>query len=182
MQVRTVPPKTPDSFSIFFPSPTDSRWSGFFLSFPFLSFPFLSFPFLSFLFLGPHLQHMEVPRLGIKSELQLPDYTTATAMADLSLVCDLHHSSQQHQIPNPPSKARDQTEVPMNTSSLPLSHYGNSNGLAYRIFIFLCPLGTYRSPAEEFPSGTCSLPGQSLKLQDINPIESLQRVMLGALF
>ena len=33
-------------------------------------------------FLGPHLQHMEVPRLGVKSELQLPAYASATAMLD----------------------------------------------------------------------------------------------------
>ena len=32
--------------------------------------------------LGPHTQHMEVPRLGIKSELQLLVYTTAAAMPD----------------------------------------------------------------------------------------------------
>ena len=32
-----------------------------------------------FLFLGLHLQYMEVPRLGVKSELQLPAYTTVTA-------------------------------------------------------------------------------------------------------
>ena len=25
-----------------------------------------------FIFLGPHLRHMEVPRLGVESELQLP--------------------------------------------------------------------------------------------------------------
>ena len=31
-------------------------------------------------FLGPHLQHMEVPRLGVELELQLPGYATATAM------------------------------------------------------------------------------------------------------
>ena len=38
------------------------------------------FPSFLFLFsLWPHLQHMEVPRPGIKSELQLPAYTTATA-------------------------------------------------------------------------------------------------------
>ena len=30
------------------------------------------------LFLGLHLQHMEVPSLGVNSELQLPAYTTAT--------------------------------------------------------------------------------------------------------
>ena len=27
-----------------------------------------------FSFLGPHLQHMEVPRLGVESDLQLPAY------------------------------------------------------------------------------------------------------------
>ena len=31
----------------------------------------------------------EFPRLEVESELQLPAYTTATAMRDLSLVCDL---------------------------------------------------------------------------------------------
>ena len=35
-----------------------------------------------FFFLGLHLQHMEVPRLGIQSELLLPAYATATAMPD----------------------------------------------------------------------------------------------------
>ena len=34
--------------------------------------------FFSFVFLGPHLQHMEVPRLGVELELQLLAYTTAT--------------------------------------------------------------------------------------------------------
>ena len=33
-------------------------------------------------FLGPHPQHMEVPRLEAKSELQLPAYATATATPD----------------------------------------------------------------------------------------------------
>ena len=35
-----------------------------------------------FVFLRPHLLHMEVPRLGVRSELQLPAYTTATATLD----------------------------------------------------------------------------------------------------
>ena len=52
---------------------------------------------------------MEVPRLGVKSELHLLAYTTATATQDLSSICDLHHSSQQRWILNPQSKARDQT-------------------------------------------------------------------------
>jgi len=52
---------------------------------------------------------MEVPRLGIKLELQLPAYTTATAaMLDWrSRFCDLHHSSWQCGILNPLSEARD---------------------------------------------------------------------------
>ena len=57
--------------------------------------------------LGPHLQHTQVPRLGVKLELQA--YTRATATPDLSDVCDLHHSSRQQQILNPLSEARDQT-------------------------------------------------------------------------
>ena len=68
--------------------------------------PYFIFIYLVF-FLGWHLQHVEVPRLGIESELQLPTYTTATATQDPSCVCDLHHSSQQHWILNPLSKARD---------------------------------------------------------------------------
>ena len=52
---------------------------------------------------------MEVPRLGVQLELQLPAYTTATITRDPSCVCDLHHSSRQSQILNPLSEARDQT-------------------------------------------------------------------------
>ena len=47
------------------------------------------------LLLGLLSWHMEVPRLGVESELQLPAYITATAMPDPSCVCDLHHSSRQ---------------------------------------------------------------------------------------
>ena len=43
-------------------------------------------------------------------------YTTATAMPDLSCICDLHHSSWQHQILNPLNRARDQTSILMDTS------------------------------------------------------------------
>ena len=45
----------------------------------------------------------------------LPTYARATAMPDQSHVCDLHHSSQQHWILNPLSKARDQTQDLMDT-------------------------------------------------------------------
>ena len=48
-----------------------ASWSPTFIYF------FLIFYFLSFL--GSHLQHMEVPRLGVESELQPLAYATATA-------------------------------------------------------------------------------------------------------
>ena len=67
--------------------------------------------FFFFGFLGLHVQHVEVPTLVIKPELQLPAYTTATAVWDPSHICDLHHSSQQCQIPDPLSEARDQTRI-----------------------------------------------------------------------
>ena len=54
---------------------------------------------------------MEVPRLGVDSELQLPIYTATTAMQDLNQVFDLHHSSQQCQILNPQSEARGGTLI-----------------------------------------------------------------------
>ena len=47
-----------------------------------------------FIFLGSHLWDMEVPRLGVESELQLLAYITVTAPWDPSRDCDLHHSSQ----------------------------------------------------------------------------------------
>ena len=58
-------------------------------------------------FLGPYLQHMEVARLGVKSELQLVAYAIATARWDPSCVYNLHCSSWQCQIFNPLSEARD---------------------------------------------------------------------------
>ena len=76
---------------------------------------FFSF-FLPFVFLGPHPWHMEVPKLEVKSELQLPAYATATATLDPSRVYNLHRRSPQHWIPNPLSKARDRTCVLMDTS------------------------------------------------------------------
>ena len=60
-----------------------------------------------FFFFRATLWHMEVPRLGFESELQLLSYTTATATQDLSLVFDLQHSLLwQYQILNPLSEAR----------------------------------------------------------------------------
>ena len=75
---------------------------------------------------------MEVPRLGVESELQLPDY--AIAKPDPSRVCHPQHSSRQHQILNPLSKAMDWTLNLMVPSwiSLTLSHDGNSWTVHFR--------------------------------------------------
>ena len=56
---------------------------------------------------------MEIPRLGIEPELQLP--ACATALPDLSHICDLHHSSWQCQLLNPLNEARGQTQILMDT-------------------------------------------------------------------
>ena len=81
---------------------------------------------------------MEVPRLGVESELQLPGCTTATVMQDLSRICNLYPSSWQRQILNPLSEARHRTRnlmVPSRsrfhcamtgTPELPLKHFQNS--------------------------------------------------------
>ena len=89
-------------------------------SLKYFSFLFFFFFFLSIVFLGPHPKHMEIQKLWVKSKRQLPAYTRATAMPDPRHVCKLHHSSQQHQILNPQSEARDRTHNFMVPSRIPL--------------------------------------------------------------
>ena len=52
---------------------------------------FFFFVFLPIL--GQLLRHMEVPRLGVESELWMPAYARATATQDPSHICKLLHSS-----------------------------------------------------------------------------------------
>ena len=71
-----------------------------------------------FFFLGPHLQHMEVPRLGVTLELQQLACATATGTPDPRHVCDLHRSSWQCRILNPLTlvgflTAEPQWEIPL---------------------------------------------------------------------
>ena len=93
-------------------------------------------------FLGLHLRHMEVPRLGVKWELELPAYTTATAVKDLSCVCELHHSSWQHQIL---SEARDQTRIFMDTSRVRYHWVTRGTPIIFLMFMYVSSLrkGTY---------------------------------------
>ena len=66
---------------------------------------------------------MEVPRLGVESELRLLAYATATATWDPSHICDVYHSSRQRWIPDPLSKARDGTRILMDPSVGIINHW-----------------------------------------------------------
>ena len=78
--------------------------------------------FISFFFFFPFQGHTcsiwKFPELGVKLELPLPAYTTATAMLDPSHICNLHHSSWPHRIFNPRSEARDRTHSLMVPSQI----------------------------------------------------------------
>ena len=71
---------------------------------------------------------MEVPRLGVESELQLPTYPTATATPDPSFIYNLHHSCWQSQILNPLNEAGGLSFILMDArwDLHPLSHDGSS--------------------------------------------------------
>ena len=63
------------------------------------------------------LQHMQVPRLGFKLQLQLQSYTTATAVPVLSCICNPRHSSHKCRILQPTEwAARNQICILMDTS------------------------------------------------------------------
>ena len=67
----------------------------------------------------------------------VPAYATTTATQDLSHVCDLHHSSRQHRILNPLSKARDWTFVLMDTSQI-CFHRATMGTPGVFHFLFVC--------------------------------------------
>ena len=76
----------------------------------------LLFIYLFSLFRAEHAAYGDSQ--GVELELQLPAYSTTTATPDPSRICNLHHSSRQHQILDPLSEARDQTHTLMNTSQI----------------------------------------------------------------
>ena len=72
--------------------------------------------YLFFVFLGPHLWHMEVPEPRGRIGAAAASLHHATATPDQRHICDLCCRSQQHQIFNLLSEARDWTHVLMDTS------------------------------------------------------------------
>ena len=75
---------------------------------------------------------MEVPRLGIKLELQLLAYATATATRDPSMIYTTAHG-----LPDPLNDARDQTCVLMDASQIRF-HEGHSCVWFLKVFAFPC--------------------------------------------
>ena len=72
------------------------------------------FRFVFSFFSGPHLRHMQVPRLR-----GLIDAAAAGLhLGHPSRLCDLHHCSRQRRILNPLSEARDQTRNVMVPSGI----------------------------------------------------------------
>ena len=58
---------------------------------------------------------MEVPRVGVESELPLPAYAMVIATLDLSHICSLHRSLWHCWILNTRSEAMDQSHILMDT-------------------------------------------------------------------
>ena len=87
---------------------------------------FFLFGQLVLCFLGPHPWHMGVLRLGSNRSCNCQLIPQAQQCRVLATSANLHCSSEQHQILNPLSKARDWTHILMDTSWVhnPVSHNG----------------------------------------------------------
>ena len=89
-----------------------------------------------FVCVGLYPRHMEVPRQGVKWDLQLLAYAMATATRNPSPICDLYHSSWQHWIPDPLTEARDRTRILMDTSQICFccTPMGTSDFLVFELY------------------------------------------------
>ena len=110
--------------------------------------------FVCFFFLGLHSRHMEVPRLGVESELKPLAYTTATATWDPSCVCDPHHCSPQCQILNPLREARDRTGILMDPRQVLTCPQREPLGFSYRCY---CLVGIFCEATEIWDLLLCHL-------------------------
>ena len=100
----------------------------------------IAFTIFFFVFFGTHSQHIKVPTLGVQSVLHLPEYSRATAMLDLSLICNLHQSSWQHKILNLQRKARNQTHVLMDM----VCYFSATMGTHFVFLLFILYTGLFK--------------------------------------
>ena len=104
--------------------------------------------FLPFVFLGLHPQHVEVPRPGVESELQLLTYTTATAMRDQS--CDCDHTTAHYNTRSLTHRARSGIKP---VSSWILEGFLNCRAMALFCLLYLfCYFPSYFTSFTSFLS------------------------------
>ena len=105
---------------------------------------------------NPKMRGKKVRKSKVKLELELPADTTTTATWDPRHVCDLHHSSQQHWIPDPLSKAGIEA-----TSSRILVRYNvaapQQELPQTLVFIMRLSLYDYQAKASEYRKGLTDL-------------------------
>ena len=92
--------------------------------------------------------------------------TTATAMQDPTCVCDLHHSSRQHKILNPLSKARDRTCVLMDTSQIHFHWATSETPLKVYSFFLATPPACGSSQARDQTYATAATPTTGVTMPD----------------
>ena len=97
----------------------------------------------------------EVPRLGVKLELLLPTYTTATATW-----ATLHYSSWQHWILNPLIRARDLTHILMDVSWVCYHWATTETPKNWYLLVYSLPLCLFLTAFQS------KNPGQSLNFTD----------------
>ena len=94
--------------------------------------------FFFFTFLGPHLQHVEVPRLGIEKKLQLLAYATATATRNPSAIFVRAHPNARsltHWVR--PGIKPTSSWILVRWTQFLLSRDGNSSSFLFILFFFL---------------------------------------------
>ena len=109
--------------------------------------------FFFFSFLGSHLQYMEVPRLEVESELQLPSTPQShqCQIQATSVIYTTVHSNARS-LTVTLRETRDQIQILMDASQIhnPLSHSRNS------VITFTCT-GKQKSLYDSFYCASCSI-------------------------
>ena len=122
---------------------------------------------------------MEVPGLGDKSELHLQAFAPAIAMQDLSHICKLHHSLQQHQILNSLSEAGIEPSSSHRQQQVlhPLCH--NRNSYAWQAltqYLLKTPLWS-RHYKVTLPSFQITVPNQNTVTQPLLFFFQVDRIL-----